>query len=54
MNFLCVDSSPIIEHTRNIVVLDEGEIAIISKIKKQKNRDKWFKKRNWKNWTFYW
>ena len=31
--FIASDSSPIIEHTRNIVVLDEGEIAIISKDK---------------------
>ena len=29
--FVASDSSPIIEHTRNIVVLDEGEMAIISK-----------------------
>jgi len=31
--FVASDSSPIIEHTRNIVVLDEGEMAIISKDK---------------------
>ena len=29
--FIASDSSPIIEHTRNIVVLDEGEMAIIHK-----------------------
>ena len=31
--FVASDSSPIIQHTRNIVVLDEGEMAIISKDK---------------------
>ena len=31
--FIASDSSPIIEHTRNIVVLDEGEMAIITKDK---------------------
>jgi len=29
--FIASDSSPIIEHTRDIIVLDEGEMAIISK-----------------------
>jgi len=29
--FVASDSSPIIEHTRDIIVLDEGEMAIISK-----------------------
>ena len=28
--FIASDSSPIIEHTRNIIILDEGEMAIIS------------------------
>ena len=41
--FVASDSSPIIEHTRNIVVLDEGEMAIISKdkyeIRKIENND---------------
>ena len=31
--FIASDSSPIIEHTRNIVILDEGEMAILSKDK---------------------
>ena len=31
--FVASDSSPIIEHTRNIVVLDEGEMAVITKDK---------------------
>ena len=29
--FIASDSSPIIEYTRNIIILDEGEMAIISK-----------------------
>ncbi len=41
--FIASDSSPIIEHTRNIVVLDEGEMAIIEKdkyeIRKIENND---------------
>tara|TARA_B100000579_G_scaffold359780_1_gene316699 strand:+ start:1052 stop:2887 length:1836 start_codon:yes stop_codon:yes gene_type:complete len=41
--FIASDSSPIIEHTRNIVVLDEGEMAIIKKdeyeIRKIENND---------------
>ena len=41
--FIASDSSPIINHTRNIIVLDEGEIANISKegyeIRKIENND---------------
>ena len=43
--FLASDASPIVEHTRNVVYLEDGEIAIVSrvdelKIKTIKNKDK--------------